>query len=126
METALLEEEVDDARARLEALARDVDNEHIAVEDVGKVCLIAGVGAEGVFELRIGEPRKSGFNRAVDGAAFLVGVLRGDGRFETDRALEPPRIETPRPDRRRQRAPGARRARPRGCVSTEVCNSMYA
>lgn len=41
----------------------------------------AGVGAEGVFELGIGETGEGGFDRAVDAATFLVGVLRGDGRF---------------------------------------------
>ena len=54
----------------------------------------AGVRAEGVFELGIGETGEGGFDCAVDAATFLVGVLRGDGRFVINCAFEPPRIET--------------------------------
>ena len=54
----------------------------------------AGVGTERLFELGISEPGKRRFDRAVDAAAFFVGILRRDGRFVVDRALESPRIET--------------------------------
>ena len=58
LEEALLEEEVDDARGGLKALAWNIDDEDAAIEDVGEVGLIARVGAEGVFELRIREARE--------------------------------------------------------------------
>jgi len=87
LEEAFFEKEVDDTRGGLEALARNVDDEHAAVENVGKICLVAGVGAEGVFELRVGEPREGGLDRPVDAAAFFLGVLRRDRRLVLDRAL---------------------------------------
>jgi len=71
LEEAFLDEEVHDARGGFEALARDVDDEDAAVENVGEVSLIAGVGAEGVFELRVGETGQGGLDRAVDTAAFF-------------------------------------------------------
>jgi len=94
LEEAFLDEEVDDARGGFKALARNVDDEDAAVENVGEVRLNAGVGAKRVFELGIGEPRKRGLDRAVDAATFFFGVLRSDGRFVIDRALESSRVET--------------------------------
>ncbi len=93
LEETFLDEEVDDACGSLEALPRDVDDEHASVENVREVRLIAGVGAEGIFELRIGEACECGLDRAVDTAAFFFAVLRRDGRFVVDRAFKPARIE---------------------------------
>jgi len=78
LEEAFLEKEVDDTRGGLEALARDVDDEDAAVEDVGEVGLITGVGTKRVFEFRISEARERRFDRAVDAAAFFLRVLRRD------------------------------------------------
>jgi len=93
LEEAFLDEEVDDAGGGLKALARNVDDEDTAVEDVGEVGLITGVGAKRVFKLRVGEARERGLDRPVDAAALFLGILCRDGGFVIDRALEPARIE---------------------------------
>jgi len=93
LEEALLDEEVDDARGSLEALAWNVDDEHVAVEDVGEVGLGAGVGTERVFELGIGDPGKRRFDRAVDALRSFSVLLRRDGRLVINRALESACIE---------------------------------
>jgi len=89
LEEAFLDEEVDDAGGGLKALARNVDDEDTAVEDVGEVGLITGVGAKRVFKLRVGEARERGLDRPVDAAALFLGILCRDGGFVIDRALEP-------------------------------------
>ncbi len=78
LEEAFLDEEVDDARGGFEALARNIDDEDAAVEDVGELRLLADVDAEGVFEFRIGKASEGGFDGAVDAAAFLVGIVGRD------------------------------------------------
>jgi len=50
--------------------------------------------AERVFEFGIGEAGEGGFDRAVDAAAFLVGVPGRDRGFVVDCAFKPPGLET--------------------------------
>ena len=93
LEEAFLEEEVDDARCRFEAVARNVDHEDASVEHVGEVRLPGRLRAERVFEFGIGEAGEGGFDRAVDAAAFLVGVPGRDRGFVVDGTFEPAGLE---------------------------------
>jgi hypothetical protein len=93
LEEALFEKQINDACGGFELLARYVNDEHSAIEEIIDVGLVLLGGAEGVFEFGIREARERGLDGAVDSAALLIGVGRGDSGFVVECALEASHVE---------------------------------